>query len=136
MKKILIVEDTEDGMEIMTRSLEKKYLIVKAYNGTEALQKTISEKPDLILMDISLPVLDGLSVTRRIRSTKDMENIPIVAISAGAMPHNIKDAMDAGCNDFIAKPVRPGLLREKVSQMVASLTVHRQPATVDKKLWD
>lgn len=101
-------------MEIMTRSLEKNYLIVKAYNGKEALEKTISEKPDLILMDISLPVLDGLSVTRRIRSTKDIEDIPIVAISASAMPHNVKDAFDAGCNDFIAKPVRPALLREKV----------------------
>jgi len=114
MKKILIVEDTEDGMDIMTRSLEKDYLIVQAYNGKEALEKTVSEKPDLILMDISLPILDGLSVTRRIRSMPDIENTPIVAISAGAMPHNVKDAMDAGCNDFIAKPVRPALLREKV----------------------
>ena len=131
MKKILIVEDTKDGMEIMTRSLEKNYLIIKAYNGQEALEKTISEKPDLILMDISLPILDGLSVTRRIRCAKDMENIPVIAISASAMPHNIKDAFAAGCNDFIAKPVRPGLLREKVSQMVDSpqSTVHGQQST-------
>ena len=126
MKKILIVEDMADAMEIMARSLEKNYLIVKAFNGKEALEKAISEKPDLILMDISLPVLDGLSVIRRIKNTKDIKDIPIVVISAGAMPHNIKDAMDAGCNNFIAKPVRPGLLREKVAQMV-----DRRPATVD-----
>lgn len=124
MKKILIVEDTEDGMDIMTRSLEKDYLIVQAYNGKEALEKTVSEKPDLILMDISLPILDGLSVTRRIRSMPDIEDTPIVAISAGAMPHNVKDAFAAGCNDFIAKPVRPALLREKVALAVHGSAVH------------
>lgn len=107
-------------MEIMTRSLEKDYLIVKAYNGKEALEKTISEKPDLILMDISLPLLDGLSVTRRIRQTKDIESIPIIAVSASAMPHNVKDAMEAGCNDFIAKPLRPHVLREKVNRIAQS----------------
>jgi len=118
-------------MEIMTRSLEKNYLIVKAYNGKEALKKAISERPNLILMDISLPIMDGLSVTRRIRSTKDIEDIPIVAVSAGAMPHNITDAMEAGCNDFIAKPVRPGLLREKVNQMVDKSPVHSRSSIVD-----
>ena len=114
MKKILIVEDTEDGMEIMTRSLEKDYLVVKAYNGKEALEKTISEKPDLILMDILLPVMDGLTVTRKIRQLPDIDHIPIIAVSASIMSYNVKDALQAGCNELMPKPVRPGLLREKV----------------------
>lgn len=118
MKKILIVEDTEDGMEIMTRALEKDYLILQAYNGREGLEKAVSEKPDLILMDISLPILDGLTVTRRIRHTKDLENVPIIAVSASVMPHNVKDILAAGCNDLVSKPVRPGLLREKVKKYV------------------
>lgn len=118
MKKVLIVEDTEDAMDIMVRSLEKDYLVVKAYDGKEAWEKVISEKPDLVLMDISLPILDGLTVVRMIRHNKDMKAVPVLAVSASAMPHNVKDALDAGCNDFIAKPVRPGLLRKIVGNYI------------------
>ena len=121
MKKILIVEDTEDTMEIFVRTLEKDYVIIKAYNGREALNKTISEKPDLILLDILLPDIDGLSVVRRIRHLdEEISNIPIIAVSAGAMPQNVKDALSIGCNSFIAKPVRPELLRKKVKEFFIS----------------
>lgn len=118
MKKILIVEDNTDSMEIMTRSLKEDYLIVKAYNGKEGLEKAILEKPDLILMDISLPVMDGLMVIQSIRRTKEIQAIPIFVVSASAMSQQVKEAMDSGCNDFVAKPVRPGLLREKVKEYV------------------
>lgn len=118
MKKILIIEDTEDGMEIMTRALEHDYLIIQAYNGQAGLEQAVSAKPDLILMDISLPILDGLTVARRIRYTKDIGNVPIIAVSASVMPHNVKDILEAGCNELVSKPVRPGLLREKVKKYV------------------
>ncbi|MBI4231965.1 response regulator, partial [Candidatus Peregrinibacteria bacterium] len=110
------VEDNEDSMAIMTRALEKDYLVVKAANGKEALEKTFSEKPDLILLDISLPILDGLSVARRIRCAGETENVPIIAVSASVMPNNVKDALAAGCNGFLAKPVRPRILIEKVKE--------------------
>lgn len=116
MKKILIVEDTEDAMEIMTRALEEEYTIIKASNGKEGMERAISEMPDLILMDISLPIMDGLTVTRRIRENGNIKDIPIIAISASAMIHNIKEALENGCNDFIPKPIRPRLLRKKVKE--------------------
>ncbi|MBI1870202.1 MAG: response regulator [Chlamydiae bacterium] len=116
MKKILIVEDSEDSMEIMARTFEEDYLVIKATNGKEGLEKAIEEKPDIILMDVSLPIMDGLTVTKRIRGIHGIENTPIIIVSASAMAHDIEEALKSGCNHFLPKPVRPSLLRKKVAE--------------------
>lgn len=87
--------------------------------GREALERTIEEKLDLILMDISLPIMGGLTVAKRIRHKKEIENITIIVVSASAMFHNIKEVLESGCNNFIPKPIKPKLLRKKVVEYLS-----------------
>src|SRR5688500_7861359 len=105
-ESILLVEDTEDNRFMMRRLLEMTgYRVVEATNGEEAVRFAESERPDAILMDLSLPVIDGLAATRAIRKLEGLGHVPIVAVSAHDSSDFQADALAAGCNSYITKPI-------------------------------
>lgn len=104
--KVLLVEDTEDNRQMMRKLLEMSgYQVVEAINGVEAVRLAYEERPGIILMDLSLPVIDGLTATRRIRSVPGLSNVPIVAVSAHDTADFHSDALAAGCDVYITKPI-------------------------------
>ena len=103
---VLVVEDFEDNRFMMRRLLEMSgYRVVEAVNGEQAVETAVGERPDLILMDLSLPKLDGLAATRRIRQHDALSKIPIVAVSAHDTTDFHADALAAGCNEYVTKPI-------------------------------
>lgn len=105
-KKILIVDDNRDSRELVAKILKSRgYQTIEAVDGEEALEKATGEKPDLILMDISIPKMDGYEVTRRLKSREEFKYIPIVALTAHAMKGDRVKALEAGCEGYISKPI-------------------------------
>ena len=103
---VLVVEDFEDNRFMMRRLLEMSgYRVIEAVNGKQAVEAAISERPDLILMDLSLPMLDGLAATRRIREAEGLGHVPIVAVSAHDSADFHAEALAAGCNEYVTKPI-------------------------------
>jgi two-component system cell cycle response regulator DivK len=103
---VLVVEDFEDNRFMMRRLLEMSgYQVVEAVNGEQAVEAAVRERPDLILMDLSLPKLDGLAATRRIRQHEGLARTPIVAVSAHDTTDFHADALAAGCNEYVTKPI-------------------------------
>lgn len=113
-KTILIVEDTDLNIDLLTQVLEADYNLLVAKDGLEAVGLALQEKPDLILMDISLPILDGYEATRRIRAA--LVSIPIIGLSAHAMSGDSERAKAAGCNDYLTKPIDEDRLLEKIRE--------------------
>ncbi len=105
MKKILIVEDNEDNMDLLESFLEDDFELLGAVNGEMALQMAINIEPDLILLDISLPVMDGTEVITEIRKNKQIMDIPIIALTAHAMVGDKKRLMQFGFDDYLSKPI-------------------------------
>ena len=103
MKRILVAEDNDSNYMLMTYILKKNYEFFRANNGQEAVEKVRSEHPDLVLMDMKMPVMDGLEATRQIRV--DFPDLPIIALTANAFDTDRANALEAGCNDFVSKPV-------------------------------
>lgn len=112
MPLILIVEDNDMNLDMLSRRLKRKgFDVVAARDGQAGVDLAMSEKPDLILMDMSLPVMDGWEATRRIKADSETAGIPVVALTAHAMASDREKAMAAGCDDFYTKPIElPGLL--------------------------
>ncbi len=108
MKRILVVEDNEDNMYLITVLLQKSgFAIFEAWDGAEGVELALKEKPDLILMDIQLPVLDGYEATKRIKANKETKDIPVIALTSFAMAGDKEKALDAGCDSYIEKPINP-----------------------------
>ena len=108
MKRILIVEDNEKNMYLISFLLKDKgYEILEAWTGEEGVELAIKERPDLIIMDIQLPDIDGLEATKRIRESKVDGEIPIVALTSYAMTGDREKALNAGCTDYLEKPIDP-----------------------------
>jgi CheY-like chemotaxis protein len=107
LKKILVVEDNEDNREILVRRLERlgEFQIFVATNGKEALEIAARSRPDLIFMDLRMPVMDGYEATRALRQTEWGKDLPVVAVTAHTLEEDREKAFNAGCNDFIPKPV-------------------------------
>ena len=112
MPKILYVEDNEDNVYMLKRRLERAgFEVIVAPDGEQGLAVARDQRPDLILMDLSLPVLDGWEATRRLKGLEGTRTIPVIALSAHAMPGDREKALEAGCDDYAAKPVNlPSLL--------------------------
>jgi len=118
-RTVLLVEDTEDNRFMMRRLLEMAgYRVIEAMNGEEAVKLAKSESPQLILMDLSLPVIDGLAATRLIRKLPDLESTPIIAVSAHDTSDFQLEAIDAGCNSYVTKPIDFNELEELISQLL------------------
>ena len=119
MTKILYVEDNPDNVYMLTRRLKKKgFELIIAGDGQEGIDKAIEESPDLILMDLSLPTMDGWTATAEIKKIEGVKDIPIIALSAHAMPEHRDRAINAGCSDYDTKPVDIKRLLSKMGQYI------------------
>lgn len=119
MKKIMIVEDVEFNKDLLVQLLEDDYEIVTADDGAAGLALAAQEKPDLILMDLSLPVIDGWEATRRLKADPVLTDIPVIALTAHAMHGDEERARACGCDDYIAKPIDEDQLFEKLQTLLS-----------------
>ena len=119
MPKILLVEDNEDNLDMLRRRLSRAaFEIVVARDGQEACAEAAAERPDLILMDLHLPVLDGWEATQRLKGLPETRSIPIIALTADAMAGDREKAIEAGCDDYDTKPVHLPRLLEKINHLL------------------
>lgn len=118
MKKILVVEDVELNMDLLVQLLEDEYQVLTATDGAAGIELAEREQPDLILMDLSLPVMDGWEAARRIKTNDRLKHIPIIALTAHAMVGDAEKARRAGCDDYMPKPLDEDLLFEKLDQLL------------------
>lgn len=119
MYKILLVEDNEVNSDMLSRRLVKKnFDVFVAYDGEEGIEKACSIQPDLILMDLSLPKVDGWEATRRIKSNTQTQHIPLIALTAHAMIEDRERALSAGCDDYDTKPVEFDRLLFKIEALL------------------
>jgi CheY-like chemotaxis protein len=120
MTKILLVEDNEDNRDMLSRRLERKdFVVTLAVDGQDGINKAQTELPDLILMDMSLPVMNGWEATKSLKSNPKTENIPIIALTAHAMSSDRDKAIEAGCDDYDTKPVDFQRLLEKIAKLTS-----------------
>jgi CheY-like chemotaxis protein len=125
MFKILLVEDNEMSRDMLTRRLQRKgYEVAIAVNGEEAVRMAQWLTPDLILMDIRLPVMDGREAMRRIKIMPETQSIPIIALTAHAMAGDIEKCIDAGCDDYDTKPIDLPRLIEKMQALLNNYDNH------------
>jgi two-component system response regulator len=116
---VLLVEDTEDNRFMMRRLLEMSgYRVIEAMNGEEAVKLAKTGSPQLILMDLSLPVIDGLAATRLIRKLPEFKSVPIIAVSAHDTSDFQSEAIEAGCNSYVTKPIDFNELEELIAQLL------------------
>ncbi len=118
MKKILIVEDNELNIDLLIQLLEDEYELVTASDGEQGLELAQQTLPDLILMDMSLPVMDGYEATRRIKAIPKLSQVPVIGLSAHAMSGDADKARAAGCDDYLTKPLDNDLLFEKLEHFL------------------
>jgi CheY-like chemotaxis protein len=116
MKRILVAEDNDSNYLLMTFILKSKYELCRAVNGVEAVEKSETEHPDLILMDLKMPRMGGLEATRQIKAK--LPDMPIIALTANAFDSDRQQAMDAGCNAFLAKPVSAAECLEVIGEFL------------------
>lgn len=120
MKRILVVEDNELNMDLLVQLLEDRYEVLTATDGAAGIELAEREKPDLILMDLSLPVIDGWEATCRLKADASLKHIPILALTAHAMKGDEERAQACGCDDYLAKPLNEDLLFEKLDRLLRS----------------
>lgn len=122
MSKVLLVEDNEMNRDMLTRRLERKgYEVVIAVDGQAGIDMASSATPDIILMDLSLPVIDGWKATRKIKADPATQSIPVIALTAHAMAGDEQKALEAGCNDYDTKPIDLKRLLDKVENLLEKL---------------
>ena len=114
MKKILVVEDVDFNRDLIVQLLEDRYQVIEAVDGKEGIEIAQKERPDLILMDLSLPVMDGWEATRRLKANAELRSIPVIALTAHAMKGDEEKALAAGCDDYLAKPINEDELIAKI----------------------
>lgn len=123
MAKILLVEDNEMNRDMLSRRLARKgYEVTIAVDGQQGIEMARAEAPDLILMDMSLPVLDGWEATRQLKAAAETQTIPVIALTAHAMVGDREKAVEAGCDDFDTKPIELPRLLEKIEALLAGKT--------------
>ncbi|WP_026381450.1 response regulator [Afifella pfennigii] len=119
MARILLVEDNEMNRDMLTRRLARRgHEVLTAADGAEGLAKVASDRPELVLMDMSLPVLDGWEATRRLKADPTTAGIPVIALTAHAMDSDREEALGAGCDDYDTKPIELPRLLEKISRLL------------------
>ena len=117
-KKILVVDDAEFNRDLVVQLLGDEYDIVEAVDGQDGLIKAEEQRPDLILMDLGMPVMDGWEATKKLKANGDLRHIPVIAITSHAMVGDEIQARQAGCDDYIPKPVDEELLIQKVKKFI------------------
>jgi len=123
MAKILLVEDNEMNRDLLSRRLERRgYQVLVAEDGEQGVSMAQAERPDLILMDMSLPVLDGWQATQQIKSAPETQSIPVIALTAHAMAGDQDKAIAAGCDDYDSKPIELPRLLDKIEALLGRKT--------------
>jgi CheY-like chemotaxis protein len=123
MTKILLVEDNQMNRDMLSRRLARKgYEVALAIDGQQGIEMARSETPDLILMDMSLPVVDGWEATRQLKRAPETQSIPVIALTAHAMAGDREKAVEAGCNDYDIKPIELPRLLEKIEALLSGKT--------------
>ena len=120
MKKILIVEDVEFNRDLLTQLLEEEFQVIAATDGQAGIEAAERERPDVILMDLSLPIIDGWEATRRLKAHQDLKAIPVIALTAHAMRGDEEKARASGCDDFLTKPIDENLLFETLNRFLGT----------------
>jgi two-component system cell cycle response regulator DivK len=119
--RILVIEDNRDNMTLITDILESlNYSVISAFDGQHGLLLAQTENPNLILMDLSLPLMDGWTVTREIKGNAKLKDIPIIALTAHAMSGDRERALEAGCDDYVSKPINVPDLLVKITTLLAA----------------
>ena len=119
MSKLLLVEDNEMNRDMLVRRLKRAgYDVVVAVDGEQGVSLALAENPDLVLMDMSLPVMNGWDATRALRADPRTQNVPVIALTAHAMPGDREKAMESGCNDYDTKPVDFTRLQDKIKALL------------------
>lgn len=122
MPKVLLVEDNEANRDMLSRRLTRNgYDVVMAEDGDQAVRMAASENPDIVLMDMSLPVIDGWEATRRLKAGDGTRGIPVIALTAHAMAGDREKALEAGCDDYDTKPIELPRLLEKMQMLLARM---------------
>jgi two-component system cell cycle response regulator DivK len=132
MPKILLVEDNEMNRDMLSRRLQRRgYQVVVALDGQNGLEMTQTEAPDLILMDMGLPVLDGWEATRRLKADAATRHVPVIALTAHAMSSDREKALEAGCDDYETKPVELPRLLAKIETLLSAVEMAstKEPTT-------
>jgi len=120
MAKVLLVEDNEMNRDILFRRLSRRgYVVVFAVDGQQGVEMARSEKPDIILMDMSLPIIDGWEATRRVKSDNAIQDVPVIGLTAHAMSGDREKALEAGCDDYDTKPVEFDRLISKIERLLS-----------------
>jgi CheY-like chemotaxis protein len=128
MTTILIVEDNEMNRDMLSRRLERKgYQVLMAVDGEMGIELARSGAPDLILMDMSLPVVDGWEATRRLKADEALRHIPVIALTAHAMANDRDKALEAGCDDYDTKPIELPRLLAKMETLLLAASAERTP---------
>ena len=120
MRKILIVEDVEYNRDLLVQLLEDEYEILTAADGASGIEVAARHRPDLILMDLSLPGVDGWEATRRLKARSETEHIPVIALTAHAMQGDEERARACGCDDYLTKPIDEDQLFAKLARLLGS----------------
>jgi len=116
---ILVVDDFDDTRLLLRTWLERKgFLVIEAEDGNEAVALAESKRPDLIIMDLEMPELDGLAATRKIRNMKELQNVPVLAVSAYGADQFREDALAAGCNEYVSTPFEPEALETLIRSLI------------------
>ena len=118
MKKILVIEDVDFNRDLVVQLLEDRYQVIEAVNGQEGVSIAEKEKPELILMDLSLPVMDGWEATRVLKANSELRSIPVIALTAHAMKGDEEKALAAGCDDYLVKPIDEDELMLKIEKYI------------------
>ena len=119
MAKVLVVEDNEMNRDMLSRRLQRRgYEVVVSVDGEDGVSKAQSESPDIILMDMDLPVLDGWAATKMLKASPETQSIPVIALTAHAMAGDREKALDAGCDDYDTKPVEFARLIQKIEKLL------------------
>jgi two-component system cell cycle response regulator DivK len=119
VKKVLVVEDDQDNREMVIKVLKHNgYRAIEAVDGEEAIERAKAENPDLILLDLYIPKMDGYEVTRRLKGDRGLKHIPIIALTAHAMKGNREEALAAGCDGYIAKPINVRELPQQIEHFL------------------
>ena len=124
-KRVLIVEDNEQNLYLLSFILQKRgYEVVAAHDGQQGIDMALSMIPDLILLDIQLPVMDGYAVARALRADPRLDRVPIVAVTSYAMTGDREKTIEAGCNGYIEKPINPDTFLQQVEAHLATSDTH------------
>ena len=118
MKRILIVEDVDMNRDLLAQILEEEYEVLEAVDGNDGYKKALEEKPDLILMDNLMPGMTGNEATAALRKHPEMQDTPIIAVTAQAMAGAADAAIEAGCTDYVSKPIDEDILIEKIQKYI------------------